>query len=248
MLRSEWVIAAAMVAGFATMTPPFTEGAGQGGSEVSFSRTKILIEFNATAEDVGVQVLLDGEPWENVAIFGPDDRKILDVVGQSSLRTQGLTELFFESSEPSLEEVSLDEFFERFPEGEYEFEGETVDGIALAGTAMLSHDIPSGPEILAPVSHTESPPVVNPLTMLIQWEPVTESIDGERVEIIAYEVIVEQVDPRRIFDIVLPASVTSLVVPPEFFVQRNTEHKFEVLAIEESGNQTITEGSFVTSP
>ncbi len=58
----------------------------------------------------------------------------------------------------------------------------------------------------------------------------------------------EQVEPLRVLSVVLDPSVTSLVVPPEFFVQRNTEHKFEVLAIAENGNQTITEGSFITAP
>jgi len=246
MSKREWVISAAMAAaGWMTMA---SIGTGQGGSQLPFSGAKILVEFNATADDVGVQVLLDGEPWKNVKIFGPDDRQILDITGQNSLGTQGLTELFFESSEPSLDDVPINEFFDRFPEGEYAFEGATVDGIPMTGTAMLSHVIPSGPEILMPASHNDSPPVVNPFMMLIEWEPVTESIDGSGVEITGYQVIVEQVDPRRIFDIVLPASVTSLVVPPEFFAQRNTLHKFEVLAIDASGNQTITEGSFVTAP
>lgn len=45
----------------------------------------------------------------------------------------------------------------------------------------------------------------------------------------------------------LPASRTSVTVPPEFFIQRDTLHKFEVLAIEAGGNQTIKEGEFVTA-
>ena len=40
----------------------------------------------------------------------------------------------------------------------------------------------------------------------------------------------------------------SVKIPREFFLQRNTLHKFEVLAIDASGNQTITQGSFVTQP
>lgn len=32
---------------------------GQGGSELAFSKAKILVEFKASAEDAGVQVLLD---------------------------------------------------------------------------------------------------------------------------------------------------------------------------------------------
>jgi hypothetical protein len=33
---------------------------------------------------------------------------------------------------------------------------------------------------------------------------------------------------------------------PEEFLEDGTEYKFEVLAIEASGNQTITEGAFET--
>jgi hypothetical protein len=38
------------------------------------------------------------------------------------------------------------------------------------------------------------------------------------------------------------------MVPPEFFHQQGTLHKFEVLAIEASMNQTITSGEFITLP
>ena len=70
----------------------------------------------------------------------------------------------------------------------------------------------------------------------------------EDIEIVGYQVIVEQEEPLRVFSIDLPASVTSVMVPPEFFHQKNTLHKFEVLAIEASKNQTITSGEFITLP
>jgi hypothetical protein len=47
------------------------------------------------------------------------------------------------------------------------------------------------------------------------------------------------------FLITLPASKTRVTVPPEF-LEPNTVYLFEVLAIEEGGNQTITESSFET--
>jgi hypothetical protein len=43
----------------------------------------------------------------------------------------------------------------------------------------------------------------------------------------------------------VPASVTSVTVPSEF-LEEDTEYTFEVLALEEGGNQTISESSFVT--
>ena len=45
----------------------------------------------------------------------------------------------------------------------------------------------------------------------------------------------------------LPPAATRVTVPGEF-IQAKREYKFEVLAIEKSGNQTITEGSFKTGP
>jgi len=222
--------------------------AGRERNEIRFSKAKIIIEFNSTAEDVGVQVSLDGEPWKMVAAFDPNGSKILDILGQRSLNKQGLTELFFESSEPSLVDLPIEEFLARFPAGEYGFEGETIEGDEIEGEAILTHVIPKGPAIISPASTTNDPPVVDPNNLVIAWEPVTESITGsEAIEIGGYQVIVEQVEPHRVYSIDLPASRTSVRVPQEFFVQRDTLHIFEVLAIEAGGNQTITEGNFVTA-
>jgi hypothetical protein len=38
------------------------------------------------------------------------------------------------------------------------------------------------------------------------------------------------------------------VTVPAEFIQANADYKFEVLAIEQSGNQTISENSFKTAP
>lgn len=218
-------------------------------ADIPFSTTQMFIEFNATGNDVGVQVLLDGEPWKHVRAFGPDERPILDIKTNRSLQQQGLTELFFESSEPSLDELPLDAFLARFPAGVYEFEGMTVDGIDIEGEAILTHVIPAAPVILSPVSLNEEPPVVHPTNVVIAWESVTQTLQGDPdIDIVTYQVIVEQVEPKRVYSIDLPASVTSVMVPPAFFVQTNTLHKFEVLAKEVSGNQTITEGEFMTAP
>lgn len=212
-------------------------------SEIPFSEAKYFIELNATDNDVGVQALLDGEPWRWLRIERPDGRKILEIMTSRSLTRQGLTELFFESSEPSLDEVPLAEFLAQFPEGEYEFEGKTIDGKDIRGKATFTHVIPAGPVIVLPQEGV----LVNPNNLIIEWEPVTKTIAGSsEIVITGYRVIVEQVEPLRVLSIDLPASVTSVKIPQEFFVQHNTLHKFEILAIEAGGNQTITERSFVT--
>ena len=89
--------------------------------------------------------------------------------------------------------------------------------------------------------------------LVIDWDPVTQRFPGSTlpVTIAGYEVIVEQDKPQpalpRSFDITLPASVTRVTVPPQF-LRTNTDYKFEILAIEQGGNQTISEGSFKTAP
>jgi hypothetical protein len=216
--------------------------------ELQFDRAKIIIEFNSTANegvgDVGVQVLLDGEPWQLLKIKDPHSRTILNVTASSSLRRQGLTEFFFESSEPSLDEVPLAEFLARFPEGEYEFEGRTIEGRKIEGEATFTHVIPKGPVIVAP----ENDAVVDPSSLVIEWEPVTEKIAGSGpLVVVAYQVVVDGGDPARRFDVTVAAKNTnmSVTVPPEF-LEPGTEYTFEVLAIEAGGNQTITEGFFAT--
>ncbi|MFN0057869.1 MAG: hypothetical protein ACKVX7_05365 [Planctomycetota bacterium] len=218
------------------------------GDEILYSKARIYIEYNDSAEDVGVQVLLDGEPWRALQAFRPDGKRILNLSTQRGLRLQGLTEFFFESSEPSLADVPLSVFLSRFPAGVYEFEGETVSGEEIEGEATFSHVIPTGPEIISPISIGDEPAVVDPENLVIEWEPVTTTIFGspDNLQIVRYQVIVEQVDPPRHFQIDLPASTTSVTVPPEFLTQPGTLHKFEILAVDASGNQTITEGEFVT--
>jgi hypothetical protein len=221
--------------------------AQDGGAASLFSKAKIRIEFNASANDVGVQVNLDGEPWKHVRAFSPRGERILDITSRSRLGRQGLTELFFESSEPSLDELPLRRFLARFPAGVYEFEGEKVNGDPIEGEAILTHVIPAGPRILSPVSPTADPPVVDPDAVVISWAPVTATIDGSTdIVIVAYQLIVEQEDPLRVFSVDLPASQASVTVPSEF-LESGTEYKLEVQTIEASGNQTISEITFRVS-
>ena len=247
------VAVVALILGVAALVGCTSDGGAQV-IPIPFDDAKIIIELNATDGDVGIQVFLDGEPWENVKIFSPDGQ-IFEVNGTGNLKELGLTELFFESNEPSLDELPLDEFLAMFPEGEYEFEGLTVEGDNLVGTATLTHDIPCGPEIVSPAEGA----VVNPNNTVIEWEEVTNKLgpDGEcddssEIEIFGYQVIVEREDPLRVFSVDLPASAREVTVPSEF-LESGTEYKFEVLAIEERGigergNQTISESFFCTDP
>ena len=215
-------------------------------SAIPFSKTKIIIEVNATDGDAGIQISLDAPGWQRLEVFDPNGEKIVDVQGSGSVGMQGFTELFTESAEPSFDVQTLDQLFVRFPAGDYTFSGVTVDGKALSGKAKLTHAIPAGPEISSPAegaSLSPNKPVV------IDWAPVSTPFPGtdSPVTIVGYQVIVDRVKPQplRVFSVDLPAAVTQVTVSPEF-IQANAEYTFEVLAIEAGGNQTISVSSFKT--
>ena len=202
-------------------------------AQIPFSKAKIIFEFNSTAKDLGIQVTLDGDPWNEIWIKDPKGRTILEVEGSGSLKNFGLTELFAESNEPNFADMSKAEILARFPAGVYRFYGNTVEGDRLVGTATLTHNLPDGPVILSPLGG-----VVDPANTVVSWNAVTTP---PGINIVGYQVIVERADALRTFDIKLPGTATSVTVPPEFF-EPGTQYKFEVLAIEAGGNQTITEG------
>lgn len=206
---------------------------------IPFDDSTLIIEVNSTDGDAGLQFFLDGEPWRSVEVSGPDGQKVLDVDAGGDLKDLGLTELFSESNEPPFDELPLEEFLARFPAGEYTFSGKTIEGERLTGTATLTHDIPAGPVVVSP----EEDAVVPPDDVVVVWEPVTEPAG---IDIVGYQVIVEREDPLRVFQVDLPPTATSVTVPPEF-LQANTDYGVEVLAIEASGNQTITETGFQTN-
>lgn len=223
--------------------------AWSGGSE--FEVTEFKIEFNSTDQDVGVQAFIDGEPWRSVSIINPKWRTILAVKSIRSLARQGVTELFLESGEPTLDEVSLQQFLHRFPEGTYRFFGTDVDGKFVRGRAEFTHVIPCGPTGLAASRGANTPedPIV------LSWDPVTQVIDLDStfdnltcensgdLEIVGYRVEAEWEDDNEVvhtFGIDLKPDQHSVTLPPEF-IPAGQEYKFEVLAIEESGNQTLTE-------
>lgn len=234
------VIAAALAATSASQGS--ASGDKQKPEQVPFEAARLIIEFNSTDEDIGVQFFLDVDSWKTVKILNPRGQKIFDAAASANLLRQGGgTELFLESNEPTLDELSLEEFFELFPEGTYRFTGRTPDGDKLIGAAEFTHDIPAGPEIVMPQlpANDECAEDV-PLPVVIAWNDVTTSIEGEPLDVVRYEVIVGE----DIFDVHLEG--TMVTVPAEL-LEPGTEYEFEVLAIEAGGNQTITETCFVTA-
>ena len=201
-----------------------------------------FIEINATDGDAGGQLKLDGKQWTNLEIEAPNEKVLLKVKTKRSLKKQGITEFFYETAEPSFEEQSLAAFLKLFPEGEYEFEGETVDDEEICATAEFTHNLPGAPDTDAYLNEDGD--------LVITWEEADGSLnhpDAPDREIVveSYEVIAEIVDGDVDFKMVLPADASEVTLPPEFGAEPGDEVKFEVICKEESGNQTITESTLV---
>jgi hypothetical protein len=162
-------------------------------------------------------------------------------VASDSVALQGLSEFFFESGEPSFAVVPLVQFLARFPEGQYTFVGESTENEVMTGTADFTHDIPDAPNITNP---EEDDSIDSTQPLVIEWDEVTTPA-GIILE--GYQVIVGREDGDGTLEVELPGDVTSFPVPADFFVP-DAEYKVEVLSIEESGNQTITEIAFTTAP
>lgn len=235
-----------------------------------FSETKALVEINATDGDIGFHVLLDADAWHKVRIDDPAGKRIFSEKAKGALAEQGLTENFFESDEPLCspelgeEEgelvVTLGEFQQHFPAGDYIFTGKSNEGDTLTDTATLTYNLPAAPDIEdfdgtgnVPTSDTEIFWAAGddlgecPFDRLV---PPPGSIQEVGWEVVVEPADEEAVSPLRVFSVQLPAEQTRVTVPQEFLdtyvAQGITVFKFEVGAIEASGNQTFSEGIFCT--
>ena len=198
---------------------------------------EVFIEWNSTDSDRGIQFFWDGEPWRWMRIKNHYGKAVLDVIAQRNVRAQGLTEGFFESSEPEENELPADAFFARFPEGEYAFVGRTLDGCWLKGETDLTHDLPEPAEL-----DVDSFPEIS-------WN------QPAGVVVIGYEIVVELVvvdgeDEKVYVDTAtFPGDVYEYTISPQFqdlidavdAADTLEELKVEIIAIEASGNKTITE-------
>lgn len=217
---------------------------------VEFAYAKMLIEHNGTDEDTGFQGALDGVPWSWARICGPEG-PVMTVETEGNLTGVGLTELFFETQEPPNSEIPIPQWLANLPEGKYRFLGETLAGLEMEGSANFTHAIPSTPLITNPAEDAVLDPAED---LVVAWNPVTTTLDGKAVTVTHYQLVVELDEPgwdahqgfgASKYDVTVPASTTQMRVPAEFLAP-GAAYDLEVLAIEESGNQTIGAISFST--
>jgi len=241
--------------------------------ELELDESFVYIELNAFDKDLGFHSKIDGDAWKRMTYENDKGRRILDIRTRGGLRRQGLTELFFESAEPTFDQVSIARFLARFPEGEYEMEGRTIKRKEIEG----EHDF----------SHTMAAPAIPTLTdednepwdceesegeVTLTWDHVTTAYSNPvddrdgllgggaaltgNDQVVLYKLVVERADndeavpPQPLlvysFDIVPPlgGGVVSWTVPEEI-TELEGELKWEIVVRTGSHNQTTYEGCVV---
>jgi hypothetical protein len=213
---------------------------------VKVDDARLKFEINATDGDGGVQLFLDAEQWRRISLFAPDGRLIFTAKPRGIMARQGGTELFLESAEPSFDELPLAGLLDRWPAGRYKVRGRGLEGQRYVGSARLSHHLPDGPELVSPLAGDGRQ---DPADTVLRWRRVPPA-DGS--PIIGYQVLAVESDtglralPTKTLDVMMPPTANRLRVP-KGFLQPGTEYEWEVLAIEETGNQTLSAAAFTTS-
>ncbi|MGH8130059.1 MAG: hypothetical protein ACRES3_04300 [Steroidobacteraceae bacterium] len=234
-------------------------GLGQDGGELPFEEAQLYFELNHTDGDLGIHGLIDGDAWKSLEIEGPNEQLLMNVWIRNNLRRQGMTEIFFESDEPTLDELPAAAFFRRFPQGIYEIEGITLDDEELEAKIRLSHVMAGPPgnvrvngKLAAKNCDAVLPVVSEPVTL--NWNAVTKShptigTPGVDVAVQQYQVVGEIEREGRtpdvlVFAVDLPPGRTIFEFPEDFTGLADGEMKFEIVTKLRNGNQTAVESCF----
>ena len=234
---------------------------------IPYDEAELFFELNNTDGDLGIHALIDGDAWKKLQIEESGGKRLLNVRVKGNLRKQGLTEFFFESAEPTFDKLDSADFFLRFPAGEYVISGKTVDGDEMESEVELTTLMPSPPqanvngEAMTLVCDEDDEDFVGitevsaPVT--IGWEAVVTSHaelgspqGSTDITIHNYQVVVEVeflVDGEEFaaeMSVILPPDVLSMTIPAAF-IALGDEFKYEILAREESFNQTASESCFI---
>ena len=214
-------------------------------SVIHLEDARLKFEINSTDQDGGVQVFIDAEEWKTMSIVDPGGNRIFSTQTRGRLARFGGSELFLESGEPPFAELPLRKLLKQWPAGVYTFRGTGANGELFRGSARLTHRLLAGPELVSPVASSAPQ---KPGDTVMRWRRVPAPANSR---IIGYQVLVERETKRKALpvvtlDVMMPPTATRLRVPPGF-LRPNTEYSWEILAIESSGNQTLSSSTFTTA-
>jgi hypothetical protein len=224
-----------------------------GAEEPPLKTARLFFELNDSDGDLGIHgQISNDDPLKRIRVEDPREKVILSISAVGRLARQGLSEIPFESAEPSFDDLAPSDFFLRFPEGIYEVEGLALDGTEYESETFLSHVLVAPPEDVTvsgvPLDEecddggeAVSSPVV------IEWAPVTRSHptlgSSGPVSVQHYEVVVEIEGTDFKAKAVLPPDVTEFEVPAAV-LELSDELKYEIIVLNDNGNQTAVESCF----
>jgi hypothetical protein len=235
--------------------------------EEPFKFANIHFETNASACDMGIQILFDTDGVTEGSVEDPNEQLVYSfqtavVMEETHDQTEGFQErveppiMDLEDAlgcEPSTDAITLEHLLTAWPAGRYEFEGQS-GGVEFEGIATLSHKVPAGPVITAPEDGSIVP---HDQPLVIRWKKVTGPLIPKLgpVQVVGYHVVVKDLSepaaPGRVpaqLDGDVSENETSFTVPKQY-LEPGKIYEFEVLATERGNNQTITEGgAFCTPP
>ena len=224
------------------------------GTGRTINHANLFIEDNAGDGDIGVHGYFDDHGWSELCVFDPAGDLILRVRPEGRMGDLGIAGVFFESREPEYAEWDYAALKAAWPEGDYALRALGSDGELLTGAALFTTVLPTIPQIMSPATVPEAEDVPLPVVpvddLKVEWQPVTTSQDGRPIVIRAYQVWVNKENhedangfSRPNFDVHVGADTTSFVIPAAFFDAASI-YEIEVVAIEETGNQTIGGASY----
>ena len=240
-----------------------------------FGECKVLVEVNSTDGDIGFHFLMDGDDLIHAALLNPAHKTIFSYSVRRELRRQYLTETFAESAEPlcfdPLEDddeenddedfVTLEDFLDRWQEGDYHFFGIGKDWELSHGVSTLSFKLPAAPTELEFEFEVDGEDVEGE----ISWQAgddLGECSDGmellpmapENVPVRAWEVVFEPdveddhpaVGMKYVVRIPGDAEELEVEVPDDYLealaaLDENIPAKIEVGAIGFDDNATFSE-------
>lgn len=263
-----------VVAGLAlaASAPLSAENHDEDEDELELDDAFIFLELNAKDQDLGIHFDLDGVAWRRMTVEAPNGRRIARFRVSGGLGQQGMTQLEGESDEPEIpDEIDVATVLGRAPEGEYEFEGRTVDGQDIEGAWELSHVMAAAAEAVITVDgEAWECDGTNPTSdVTFSWSEVTTAYDDDEVdpegllgdgaplvddnEPVLYTLVVEREEDDEAG---LPLLVSSVDLPPEAadglgsfavtipgsFFSLGGIYKWEIIVRTGTHNQTSYEG------
>ena len=198
----------------------------------AFEIAEIRVEANATDGDTEVVIVAKGgdDGFRFFTVRAPDGRTIV-ATHSFDPTVKGQRELLFESPEPPGEAILA-----AYPQGVYQFKGQTHTGERFAGTARLSHLLPPAAVITAPEHESEIP--VGPL--VIEWAALTD------VSQILLELENESARPEQVLTYNLPPDATRFEVPAHLIAPA-ASYQLSIGTVATNGNRVFSEIEFETA-